>query len=51
MFGFRVGSDWTQVFEQVLENLRQLYDSGDYYKDWYKSSAVTVPSDKGVAVS
>jgi hypothetical protein len=50
MFGFRVGSDWTQVFEQVLENLRKLYDSGDYYKDWYKSSAVTVPSDKGVTV-
>jgi hypothetical protein len=51
MFGFRVGSDWIQVFEQVLENLRLLYDSGDYYKDWYKSSAVTVPSEKGVAVS
>ena len=50
MFGFRVGSDWTQVFEQVLENLRKLYDSGDYYKDWYKSSAVTVPTDKGIAV-
>ena len=51
MFGFRVGSDWIQVFEQVLENLHELYDSGDYYQNWYKSSAVTVPSEKGVAVS
>ena len=42
MFAFRVGSDWQQVFEQVLENLRLLQESGDYYKDWYKSSSVTV---------
>ncbi|OHB46856.1 MAG: hypothetical protein A2099_00705 [Planctomycetes bacterium GWF2_39_10] len=42
MFAFRVGSDWKQVFEQVLQNLKELYDSGDYYKDWYKSNAVTV---------
>ncbi|MCF6149019.1 MAG: B12-binding domain-containing radical SAM protein [Candidatus Kuenenia sp.] len=42
MFAFRVGSDWQQVFDQVLENLRLLYDSGDYYKDCYKSSSVTV---------
>jgi radical SAM superfamily enzyme YgiQ (UPF0313 family) len=42
MFAFRVGSDWKQVFEQVLLNLKELYDSGDYYKDCYKSSAVTV---------
>ena len=30
------------MFEQVLQNLKELYDSGDYYNDWYKSSAVTV---------
>ncbi|MEK7290733.1 MAG: B12-binding domain-containing radical SAM protein, partial [Planctomycetota bacterium] len=42
MFAFRVGSDWKQVFEQVLQNLKELYDSGDYYKDWYKSNAGTV---------
>ncbi|MBM4053156.1 MAG: B12-binding domain-containing radical SAM protein [Planctomycetes bacterium] len=42
MFAFRVGSDWRQVFDQVLENLRLLYDSGDYYKDCYKSSSVSV---------
>ncbi len=32
MFGFRVASDWTVVFEQVLENLKILAESGDYYK-------------------
>ena len=42
MFAFRVGSDWKQVFEQVLENLKELYDSGDYYKDWYTSKSVFV---------
>ncbi|GJQ48728.1 putative bacteriochlorophyllide d C-12(1)-methyltransferase [Candidatus Kuenenia stuttgartiensis] len=42
MFAFRVGSDWQQVFDQVLENLRLLYDSGDYYKDYYKSNSVSV---------
>lgn len=42
MFAFRVGSDWKQVFEQVLQNLKELYDSGDYYKDCYKSGTVTV---------
>lgn len=42
MFAFRVGSDWKQVFEQVLQNLKELYDSGDYYKDCYKSSAAPV---------
>ncbi|MCR4292605.1 MAG: radical SAM protein [Candidatus Kuenenia sp.] len=42
MFAFRVGSDWQQVFSQVLENLRLLYDSGDYYKDYYKSNSVSV---------
>jgi hypothetical protein len=53
MFGFRVGSDWQQVFEQVLENLHKLYDSGDYYQDWYKSSTVSVsaPVENGVPVS
>lgn len=45
MFAFRVGSDWKQVFEQVLENLKELYNSGDYYKDWYKSSSVLVEQD------
>ena len=42
MFAFRVGSDWKQVFEQVLTGLRALYDSGDYYKDWYKSNSAVV---------
>lgn len=45
MFAFRVGSDWKQVFEQVLENLKELYDSGDYYKDWYTSKSVFVEQD------
>lgn len=45
MFAFRVGSDWKQVFEQVLENLKELYDSGDYYQDWYKSRSVVVNQD------
>lgn len=36
MFAFRVGCDWDNVFKQVLENLIKLYNSGDYYKDWYK---------------
>ncbi len=42
MFAFRVGSDWKQVFEQVLDGLRELYDSGDYYKDWYTSKSMVV---------
>ena len=50
MFAFRVGSDWKQVFEQVLLNLKELYDSGDYYKDCYKSSTVTVSKPAMVAV-
>ncbi len=32
MFAFRVGSDWKQVFEQVLDSLKELYNSGAYYK-------------------
>lgn len=32
MFAFRVGSDWKQVFEQVLDSLKELYDSGAYHK-------------------
>lgn len=47
MFAFRVGSDWKQVFEQVLEELRKLYDSGDYYQDWYESKSVTVEKELG----
>lgn len=47
MFAFRVGSDWKQVFEQVLDGLKALYDSGDYYQDWYKSSSVVVNKDLG----
>ncbi|MGR3220405.1 MAG: B12-binding domain-containing radical SAM protein [Candidatus Anammoxibacter sp.] len=42
MFAFKVGCDWKQVFEQVLDHLKELYDSGDYYRDWYKSSSVIV---------
>jgi len=42
MFAFRVGSDWKQVFDQVMENLKLLYDSGDYYKDYYQSGSVSV---------
>lgn len=51
MFAFRVGSDWKQVFEQVLQNLKELYDSGDYYKDCYKSSTVTVTKPMMEAVT
>jgi radical SAM superfamily enzyme YgiQ (UPF0313 family) len=32
MFAFRVAQDWTVVFEQVLNNLRKLAESGDYYR-------------------
>lgn len=32
MFAFRVAQDWTVVFEQVLDNLRKLAESGDYYR-------------------
>ncbi|MGR3311463.1 MAG: B12-binding domain-containing radical SAM protein [Candidatus Brocadiales bacterium] len=32
MFAFRVGSDWKQVFEQVLDSLKELYNSGAYHK-------------------
>ena len=42
MFAFRVGSDWKQVLNKYCRIWKELYDSGDYYQDWYKSSAVTV---------
>lgn len=42
MFAFRVSCDWKQVFEQVLDGLRELNDSGDYHQDWYKSNSVVV---------
>ena len=45
MFAYKVGCDWKQVFEQVLDHLKELYDSGDYYQDWYKSSSVVVNKD------
>jgi len=32
MFAFRVAQDWTVVFEQVLDNLKKLAESGDYYR-------------------
>lgn len=32
MFAFRVAQDWSSVFEQVLDNLKKLAESGDYYR-------------------
>lgn len=32
MFALRVGQDWKQVFEQVIQHLHDLYDSGEYYR-------------------
>ncbi len=42
MFALRVGQDWDQVFLQVLENLRKLQESGDYYKDTYATQEKTI---------
>ena len=30
LFAYRVSQDWQKVFEQVLESLHALHDSGDY---------------------
>jgi radical SAM superfamily enzyme YgiQ (UPF0313 family) len=42
MFALRVSQDWDQVFLQVLENLRKLQESGDYYKDTYATQEKTI---------
>ncbi|MHC4196711.1 MAG: B12-binding domain-containing radical SAM protein [Planctomycetota bacterium] len=42
MFALRVSQDWDQVFLQVLENLRKLQASGDYYKDTYSTQEKTI---------
>ncbi|MCB7128622.1 MAG: B12-binding domain-containing radical SAM protein [Candidatus Brocadiales bacterium] len=42
MFALRVGQDWDQVFLQVLDNLHELQESGDYYKDTYATQEKTI---------
>ena len=39
LFAYRVGQDWKQVFEQVLKNLRTMYDSGVYWNNYAGTGA------------
>jgi radical SAM superfamily enzyme YgiQ (UPF0313 family) len=39
LFAYRVGQDWQQVFEQVLVNLRIMYDSGAYWGNYTAHAA------------
>jgi len=47
LFALRVGQDWKQVFEQVLQHLHDLHDSGDYYK---KGRQVQLPLQGSAAL-
>jgi radical SAM superfamily enzyme YgiQ (UPF0313 family) len=41
LFAYRVGQDWQRVFQQILQNLHALYDSGAYPAE---GGSVGIPS-------